>query len=271
MSGGGGSQPDQVTQTQTSEPAAYVKPFLEYGVMRSNALWERGPNQYFQGNTVTPFAQETEQALQAQTQRAQGGSDLTRGAQGYAQDVLGGNYLNSNPYIDATFNKAAEATRGQLDSQFARSGRNIGGSQAARADQLNNLATQIYGGNYANERAMQNSVLGQANSLANQDYTDIAQLGQVGAQREGLETRRIQDQVARHDYAQNAPGIALDQYIARINNQPGGTTSSQVPVFQNRGLSALGGASAGYGLGSNFGGWGGAIGAGLGGLLGAYG
>jgi hypothetical protein len=268
----GGDQPDNVTQTQTTEPPEYLKPWLAAGAQEAgNLYFNRGPNQYYQGNTVTPFAGETEQALQMQTQRAQGGSDLTRGAQGYAQDVIGGNYLNSNPYIDAAFNQAAQATRGQLDSQFARSGRNIGGSQAARADQLNNLATQIYGGNYANERAMQNSVLGQANSLANQDYTDIAQLGQVGAQREELDTRRIQDQVARHDYEQNAPGIALDQYIARINNNPGGQTTSQVPVFQNRAAGGLGGASVGYGIGSNFGGWGGAIGAGLGGLLGAFG
>ena len=138
---------------------------------------------------------------------------------------------------------------------------------AARSDQLNNLATNIYGQNYANERAMQNSVLGQANSIANQDYVDSAKLAAVGTQREDLTSRQIADNVARHDYAQNAPGIALDQFIARLNNQPGGSASATTPYFSNRGASALGGAATGASLGGQFG-YGG-YGAVLGGLLGA--
>lgn len=265
MSGGGGGG----TTTQTQEPPAYARRFLETGSIRADDLYKQGPNQYYQGSTVTPFSGETEQAMGMVTDRATQGSGVNRAAQGYTQDVLGGNYLNSNPYIDATFNKAAQGTQNQLASQFAGSGRNVGASYAARADQLNNLATQIYGGNYANERAMQNATLGQANSIANQDYVDASQLAGVGTQREDLASRQIADQVARHDYNQNAPGIALDQYIARINNQPGGSITT--PYFQNRGAGALGGAAAGYGIGENFGSYGGGIGAVLGGLLGAYG
>lgn len=266
---GGSSSPDNVTQTQKTNPPDYLVPYLQNAANQSDAQLNAGPNQYYQGQTVTPFSNETEQALQQTTQRAQSGSPVNRAATGYTTDVLNGQYLNANPYLDATFNKAALATQNQLSSEFARSGRNTDAAYAPRADQLNNLATNIYGGNYANERAMQNSVLGQANSIANQDYVDAAKLAAVGQQREDLTSRGIADQVARHDYAQNAPGIALDQYIARLGGQSGGSASTSTPYFSNRGTSALGGASMGYGLGSQFG-YGG-YGALAGGLLGAFG
>lgn len=269
MSGGGGS--DHTTSVTTQNPPDYVIPQLQGAAQASQDLYNKGPNQYYQGQTVTPFSSQTEQALQGTEQRAINGSPVTKNAQTYTADVLGGKYLNSNPYIDQTFNQAAQATRSQLDSQFAGSGRNIGASQAARADQLNNLATQIYGGNYANERTMQNSALTNANSIANQDYTDLGQLANVGGAREDLTSRNIADQVARHDYQQNAPGIALDQYIARLNNQPGGSASATTPYFSNRAAGAIGGAAAGYGIGSNIGSGYGGYGALLGGILGAYG
>lgn len=266
---GGGSTPSNTTTTQTQEPPAYVVPYLQGAASQSQQLYNQGPNKYYGGQTVTPFSSETEQALSGTASRAMNGSPVNHAAQGYTADVLGGKYLNSNPYVDSMFNQAAQGTRSQLDSQFAGAGRNLGASYAARADQLNNLATNIYGGNYANERTLQNSTLGQANSIANQDYVDYGQLGQVGQQREDLASRGIADQVARHEYEQNAPGISLDQYIARLNNQPGGSASATTPYFRNQGAGALGGAAVGYGLGNQFG-YGG-IGAIAGGLLGAYG
>ena len=257
------------TSTQRTEPPSYVVPYLQGAAQDSRNLYAQGPQQYYPGQTVTPFSNETEQALNTTANRATNGSPVTQNAQSYTSDVLGGKFLNSIPYIDKQFNQAADATRSQLDSQFAGSGRNLGASYAARADQLNNLATQIYGGNYANERAIQNSALGQANSIANQDYVDAGQLAQVGQQREDLTSRNIADNVARYDYAQNAPGINLDQYIARLNNQPGSSSSSTTPYFQNRGAGAIGGAALGYGLGNQFG-YGG-YGAAAGGILGYLG
>ena len=256
--------PGNTTSTTTQNPPDYVVPYLQGAATSSRDLYNAGPQQYYPGQTVVPFSQETEQALQGTTARATNGSPVNRAATGYTADVLGGKYLNNNPYIDATFNKAALATQNQLSSEFARSGRNTDAAFQPRADQLNNLAAQIYGGNYANERAMQNATLGQANDIANQDYRDLGQLSQVGAQREELAGRNMADQVSRWDYAQNAPGIALDQYIARLNNQPGGSASATTPYFRNRAAGGLGGAAVGYDIG---GGWG----ALAGGLLGAFG
>lgn len=70
--------------------------------------------------------------------------------------------MNSNPYLDATFNQAANAVQNRVSSEFAGSGRNLESSIPVQNDQLNQLATQIYGGNYANERQLQSQAAQQA-------------------------------------------------------------------------------------------------------------
>jgi hypothetical protein len=273
MSSGGSKNQ---TVTQTNNPPSYLQPYLQHAAQQSNALYAQGPQQYYPGNTVVPFSQQTQQAMNMTEQRAKAGSDLTKGAQGYAQDVIGGKYLNSNPHLDATFNRAADAVQNRLQSSFAGSGRNISAARPYAAQELNDLATNIYGGNYQAERERMQQMVPQAGFLAQQDYADAERLAGVGAQYEDLNARQIEDSVARHEYAQNAPGISLDQYIARLNNQPGSTMSTSAPVYRNYAAGGLGGALAGQQIGSgfsngsggNYGGWGALIG-GLAGLLGS--
>jgi hypothetical protein len=203
MSGGGGNQ------TTTTEPPAYQKPYLQSGLQRAEGLYQQGPS-------VIPFSPQTETALGLTEQRAMNGSPLTRSAQDYVQNSLQGGFLGSNPYLDATFEKARLASQGGLASEFASSGRNIDASAPYRADQLNNLATSIYGGAYENERNRMQQLVPQAQPLAEADYGDYARLGQVGAQTEDL----------AREYA-NAPGTSLDEYLNRVRGYPGGVQSTR--------------------------------------------
>lgn len=243
-----GSSSSPSKTTTTTEPPAFIKPYLQYGAEQAKGL-------YNQGSQVVPFSPQTEQAMRLTEQRALNGSPVNQAAQGYATDVLNGKYLQGNPYADAAFNKAALATQNQLSSQFAGSGRNLMASMPGRSDQLNDLATQFYYNNYNDERNRQQGIAPIAPSLANQDYVDIAQLGGVGSQVEGLAQR----------YA-DAPGQALDQYIGRVTGgYPGASSTTTQPNSQNRGAGALGGALIGNML---FPGLGGIIGGGLlGGIL----
>lgn len=167
---------------------------------------------------------------------------------------------SGNPYLDQTFNQAALATQNQLASQFAGAGRNVGASQGLRSQQLNDLATQIYGGAYNQERQLQQGVLGSVLPLANQDYVDLAQLRGAGSDIEGL----------AREYA-SAPGQALDQYLGRVSGNMGQTTSQ--PLYRNSAGSILGGALLGSQLGSSVSSnpYAGIIGAIGGGILGGYG
>lgn len=288
---GGSSTPSRTTQV--NEPPAFIQPFMQYGAQQSRSLYETGGPQYYGGNTVVPFSQQTEQALGLTEQRALQGSPVTNAAQGYATRTLnttptsqfgsGQNPYGSvhNPYLDATFNKAADAVQQRLGTQFAVSGRNIEASRAVNADELNNLATGIYGGAYENERnrgfqgyqaerdrmaqdlnnqaTRQYGVASMAPSLAAQDYADINALAGVGGQVEDMAARLMEDQAARWDFSQNAPQINLDNYIARITGAyPGQNSTQTTPTYRNRMGSALGGGMLGYSVGSGIGAAGGA-------------
>jgi hypothetical protein len=216
---------------QRIEPPSYQLPYLQQGLGEAQKL-------YGYGKAVTPFSPATVQSQNMVTNRATGGDPTINAAQGYVQNSLGGGFLNSNPYLDATFNRAAQATQGQLASEFARSGRNVDASQGLRSQQLNDLATQIYGGNYANERQLMQGTLGYAQPLGNQTYTDAAALGGVGSQQEA----KTQEQY-------DAPGSALDQYLARVRGTDYGSTTTQKGGGGISPAGALGGAALGLATG----------------------
>lgn len=312
---------ESTTQTQSTEPPAYLQPYLQYAGNAGHQLISKlGPQQYFQGNTVVPFSPQTNQALNLQQQRATGGSPVVDSAKSFTQNLLQGqsslnqnfsggptgeSFLspfmqNNNPYLDATFDRAAGAVGRQLDTTLARSGRDLDANMGARADALNNLATNIYGGAYEGDRSralsaasnlsnqvftggqgdldrqlqaqstlgsQQLSALGQALPLGREDYFDIAQLGGVGSAVEGQSQNIIQDRLNRFNFEQDAPFTALDRYIAQLAGTPQGqTTQSTTPIHRNPIGSALGGAATGASVGGP---WGALIGGGLG-LVSSY-
>ena len=96
---------------------------------------------------------------------------------------------------------------------FAGAGRNLGAAAPARSEELQTLASNIYGGNYQQERNRQMGAVGQALPLANQDYTDINALLQ-------------------------SSNLGIDQLINRIGAlapAAGGTAYASQPVY-NTGL-----------------------------------
>lgn len=257
--------PDNVTQTTTQAPPAYLEPYLRQAADYAQQLFMGGPQQYYPGNTVVPFSPQTNQALNLQQNRALAGSGVVDAAQGFTTDLLGGNSPlaamsmgGENPYLDATFDRAAAGVNRSLDSVLARSGRDVNANTGARASQLNDLATNIYGGAYesdANRRLSAASTLGnqqltaagQAIPLAREDYFDIGQLGQVGSAVEQQAGNIQGDNVNRFNFAQNAPYEALNRYLGALSGAPyGGTTSSSQPVYNNP-LSNLMGLGLGFG------------------------
>lgn len=242
------------SQTSSVGPPKWQLPYIQQGMQGAQNIYQGG------GTPVVPFSNETEQALQRTAARATGGNPGVTAAQNVNAQTINGGFLGANPYLDATFNRAALQTQNQLASQFAGSGRNVEASEGLRAQQLNDLATGIYGGAYDSERNRQQQAIGMASGLANQDYVDLGQLSAVGAQREGLSREQAE-----------APGLALDQYLGRVTGNVGST--SYAPSNRNRGAGAIGGAMLGSQFGSQMG-WGqmGQLGSGLlGGYLGGWG
>lgn len=262
------------TQTTQVNPPSYQLPYLQKGLAGAYDQYQSGGPQQYAGNTVTPFAPQTEQALQGITDRATNGSPVIQAGQGLVTDTLNGKYLdpNSNPYLKSTFDQAAQASQASGEAQFAGTGRNVQAGAPQRNDLLSSLATQIYGGNYQQERQNQLGALNYASPLAEADYRDLSALQGVGQTVEDKTGQIIADQQGRWNYDQQQPGNTLDDFLRRVSGNLGQTSSTQLPdVYRNRTAGGLGGAAAGAQIGNTYGGNGGIYGALLGGLLGAYG
>lgn len=207
-------------------------------------------------------------------------------------DVMGAAYNKINPMID---------------SQFAAAGRTGAGlADAAKMEALGNVFANQYFNQYNTDKGLEASIYGQnqqigaanydasfnrdlnalqnertnqmrsimfAPQAANQDYTDAAQLGQVGAQYETLDQQYLADEVDRYNYEQTVGQQQLANYMDLIQGNYGGTTltnGTQAGSSPNRFLTGIGGAAAGAGIGSaigeGYGGWGAGLGL-LGGML----
>lgn len=163
--------------------------------------------------------------------------------------TLNGSYLNSNPYLDQTFNHAASAVGNNIAGRFAAGGRyGSGAMYNALGDSMGNLANDIYGGNYQAERGRQMQALGFAPTYANYDANRYLQAGQV---------------------QQSTPWDQLARYQGAISGNYGGVGTQTSPIYRNQGAGMLGGALAGAQLGGQFGNP--LLGAVAGGLLGGIG
>lgn len=231
--GGGGGSPDMTTITQNRDPWGPAQPALQYGIGEAQRLYGQGPQQYFPDSTVVPFSNQTEQALTgmegAANNRAGGVIDPTIS---HAQNVIGGGMLNANPYVDRMFDQAAGRVRSQVGAHFAGGAPNSM-EQYTLGSGLNDLATNIYGGNYANERAAQDRMASQAGSIEALRYQPSQQLAQVGAAREGQAGAELQGDIQRHNFEQQAPQDALARYMALVGGGQFGTNTTQQPIYSN--------------------------------------
>lgn len=248
----GSSSPSVQTNTVSNDPWSMQQPYLKAGYDQAAQLYESQNPSFFPNSTVVPNSVETEQALQMQTQRAQAGSPLLRAGQAETQKTLGGDYLNAgNPYMGAVTQRLDSQIRPQVQAAFA----NAGGSGGSFNEQdtytraLADASAPFQFNNYEAERGRQGSAALAAPGMAQADYADAQQLGQVGAQREELGGRVLTDSINRWDFEQNNPQRKLQNYQAAISGNMGGTQTSTTPLYRNQAAGALGGASTGAGLG----------------------
>jgi len=242
------------TTTQVSNPWSGQQPYLTAGYQQA-ATNLANPPQYYPGTQVAPFNQTQNQALGAQTLRAQQGSPVMQAADQQQTATLNGQYLsNGNPYQDPVFQNIASQVIPTVGAQFNSGGRYGSGAQtSADTTALVNAYAPYAFSNYQNERGLQQQAAGLAPTLANQDYTDIAALQSAGNTIQGQQQQDINAAMQKWAYNQNLPNQQLATYDQAIAGAPGGTTTSQQPYYNPSPLSQiLGGLTAGAGLFSMF-------------------
>jgi len=297
------------TQVQNATGPSWALPYQQFGANQAYSQFSgvNSPQQL-----VAPFSSQQNQAISGITNLATNGTPETSSAQNYVTNVLNGgaaspgvsgaynqfamggvpaissadqyaqNVLNGNPaqnpYLNSMFNQAANSVQNRLSSEFAGSGRNIVGSLPQQADELNNLATQLYGGAYntgvqQQEQALSSygSPLAQAQigALGNLYGSGVQQQENALTQAVPLEQQQFNAQqnlynagVPIQNLAQNyitAPQQFLQQYLNQVNQIPGQSIATQQPLSPAQQAAQTGayaniGGTLGGTLGNMFGG-----------------
>lgn len=255
MGGGGQSQ----NSTTTTEPWKGQQPYLTKGFEEAGRLYKEGPAEYFPGSTFVPMSGQTQQGLWGTEYLAGQQGDINDNAAAYGQNVLKGNYLNpaTNPYLQQTYDAAAgrlnedfsENTLPSIASMFGTSG-GVGNSSLALAAgdaggdltrSKADLAANIYGNNFQQERGRQQDIAGMAGKLREGQYYDQNKLLETGKAYEDFGARQLEDSINRWNYQQNAPMAHLQDYLALISGNYGSTSTTR--------QSAKGGSPLATGLG----------------------
>ena len=254
---------------------------------------------YYPGSTVVPFAPETKAALdlaKAEGMNLAGDSNLYNLAGsalgGFASGAMPSSYSQLTPqadYLSDVRSGILSDVMGDISTQFGGMGRTgtSPGAQQAAARGFTSGYAPIAAEQASLERGREleslESGLGRQFRAAGalpglQDTMDarrlagISGISGVGSAYEDLAGRTLQDRINRYEFEQRSPYDRLNSFMSPLIS----IGSFQNPSYEYSGGgsrfgSALGGAGAGYQLGSQFGGMGGMFGTllgGLGGLLG---
>ena len=222
----------------------------------------QGPWPEYPGSQLAP-----QSPLETQGYAGYGGGmpQIQQAGAQYGTNVLQGQYLGQNPWLDATFNQGANQIQNRMGSQFGGSRRlGSGGHYQASADALGNFATQLYGGDYAAERDRMGKMAAYAPGIgAGQTNFYQGQLGAGAAQR-GYGQAQIGEEMRHFNFPYQQPWDTLNRFGAAAGRPNSPVTLSQSPGGQGGG-GQFGGMPLGQMYGQSTGGWGGGQGAGGGG------
>ena len=106
------------------------------------------PPEFLQGPLNTAAG-----AAQGDFNRSRNSNNLIGQSQDLLGSTLSGDFLlpDSNPFLQQTFDRAADLTQTRLSSEFASQGRDLGASVPARSEELQTLSSNIFGGNFQQE------------------------------------------------------------------------------------------------------------------------
>lgn len=267
-----GGKSDTQTTEQKNDPWEPAQGALKNILGQAGQLYNRG-SQYAPFSTVTPFSGQSELALEGIEGRARQGNPLYSAGQtalagglGQLQKTAGGEYLNNNPHLSDMFGAMKGEVQDSVNSQFSQYGRTGSPAHAGvMTQQLGNLASNIWGQDYARERQNQLNAASQMPGYTSAipgyqqaGYNDLNALMGVGQAREGKAGETLQDMLNRWNFQQESPWQNLSRYAGLatgIGGMGGTGTNTQTmqmsPLSQLTGLlsSAAGVAKAAGGFG----------------------
>lgn len=217
--------------TQTNQqPWSGQQPYLSNLFQQAQNNYNSSNPQYYPGQTVANQSPATQAYQSGTIARATNGSPLNQAAGQYATDAMQGGGMNP------LFQSVASKVLPTVSSQFSLAGR------YGSPDQAGTTATALTNA-YA-PYALQNAQFGAnlAPQIAQQDYNDLGQLQQAGAQQDAYGQNLVNANVNHWNYDQNLPTNKLAQLSGIIQGGNWGTSGTSTQTQPSGGiLGGLGG------------------------------
>lgn len=170
---GGGSKSTSVS----GSAQRWAQPFAKQAASDVTSVYNRN-----KGNTQVLADQAFAQTAPLWARFNQG-NDQVKAAQGYASDVLAGNYLQGNPYLDSIINTTNRNTMDSVNSEFAKAGR-YGSPGAYTGTLARSLAENEAGLRYSDYGAQQqrmDQIAALAPTLSQADYIGLPEALQASS------------------------------------------------------------------------------------------
>lgn len=172
--GGGGGK-----STTTTEIPKELKPLATAYADKAMALSNQPYQEFAWDWRFEPLNAAQNQSLQATINRATYGSQTFNNAESQLNRIIAGGI--TNPYLDQMVSNAQDSVRSQFNTGAVNSGSfGNSGLQEQFAQNLGDVATNMYGQAYETDRNRQMQGIGMAQQFANQAYTDADQLFKAG-------------------------------------------------------------------------------------------
>lgn len=170
------------------------------------------------------FTPQQTQALGMIEERAAGGNPLQQSAETALQQQIQG---GTNPYLDSMVNKAQQSVLGSANAAAVRSG-SFGNSGIAEqaAQQLGDVATQMYGGAYESDAARRMQAIGMAPQISQAGYQDANQLLQAGQIGQNQQQQQRDFAYQQFQEQQNLPYKQLAAMAAPFGSNLGQTQTT---------------------------------------------
>ena len=241
--------------TTRTEPWAEQKPYLVSGFTEADRLAKQGAPAFYPGQTLAGFSPAQQMAQTGTMNYLTGPRPAAQ--QAAAEKAMIGGLGGQVDY--SQFSPMADVYRQQAESQMQQGLANVrqgmvgsinmpvqpgGGSRGDLAQErvlaqgqkaiAQNLAG-LYGGAYSAAQERIPQFAQQYPSIMGAPLGMSEAMGGVGAQQRALQQERLNQQQRAYEYTANAPMSNLQQYMANISGDYGGTTRQSPSALQGLG------------------------------------
>lgn len=221
--GGGGSSGGGTSVTKQEIPEE-LKPLATAYTDKAITLGNKSYNPY-QGQRDAALNPTQTSAIGMIQDRATTGSATNANAEGQLNQFIQG---GTNPYLDATYAKAADQVSNSVNSNFSQAGRYGSGAQTDVLSQnLGDLATNIYGGAYAQDRSNQMQAIGMAPQFGDLAYKDAGQLLNAGQVLQDDAQNPLDFRYGQYQEEENLPYKQLAGMSGVFGSNLGSSSTSQ--------------------------------------------